>query len=253
MCRYKSPFLFILLMICLAMPGIASSPSEILGKVSPSEALSKLQKGNTRYIRGRSLHINQGRLRRHETSLKGQHPFASVLTCSDSRVPPEILFDQGIGDLFVIRVAGNVSDTDEIGTIEYGVDHLGTSLVVVLGHSKCGAVTAVTTEAELPGSIGALVDNILPAVKKAKELNPTLQGESLVPEVIKANIWQAIEDLLQKSTIVSQKVFCGNTAVIGALYEIDSGKVVWLGPHPDEKKLTADAFKNMAGHAKTEP
>jgi carbonic anhydrase len=243
MCRWKYLSLVLFLLMCLAVPMMASSPAGIAVKVSPSEALSKLEKGNDRYVKGRSLHINQGRLRRNETSLKGQHPFATVLTCSDSRVPPEILFDQGIGDLFVIRVAGNVADTDEIGTIEYGVDHLGTTLIVVLGHTKCGAVTAVATEAELPGSIGALVDNIIPAVKKAKELNPTFQGETLVPEAIKANIWQSIEDLLRKSSIVSQKAFCGGTAVIGALYEIDSGKVIWMGSHPEEKKFTTGAFQ----------
>lgn len=138
--------------------------------ISPEEAMKKLADGNSRYAAGACLHSDINQARRTETAQKGQHPIATILSCSDSRVPPEYIFDQGIGDLFVIRVAGNVADTDEIGSAEYGVDHLGTPVLMVLGHSKCGAVTAVATGTEVHGSIPALVENIKPALLKQKRI-----------------------------------------------------------------------------------
>ncbi|MEI6128068.1 MAG: carbonic anhydrase, partial [Pseudomonadota bacterium] len=146
-------------------------------------------------------------------------------------------FDQGIGDVFVIRVAGNVADTDEIGTIEYGVGHLKTPLLIVLGHSKCGAVTAVATGAEVHGSIPKLVDNIIPAVKKAKEKAPDAKGDMLVKEAITMNVWQAIEDTFKGSEEVRHLVNSGNLKVVGALYDIETGKVTWMGSHPRQVDL----------------
>ncbi len=234
--------LLLLALFLFSAMGSSSSPS-IEAKVYPDAALKLLKQGNARFVSGKSLHRNQTRVRRHETAVKGQKPFAAILSCSDSRVPPEILFDQGIGDLFVIRVAGNVADTNEIGTLEYGVEHLGSTLVVVMGHTRCGAVTAVATGAEARDNVLKLVEHIVPAVKKARELNPTLQGESLVPEATKANIFQSMEDIFRKSHLLREKVSCGGTALVGALYDIDSGKVVWLGAHPEEKKLIEEIRK----------
>jgi len=136
-------------------------------EMTPDEAMARLREGNGRYVAGKSTHPNTNSARRSETVKNGQHPFATVITCSDSRVPVERVFDQGVGDVFVIRVAGNVCDVDEVGSIEYGVDHLATPIHVVLGHTGCGAVTAVVTKAKLHGSIPPLVDNIEPAVEKA--------------------------------------------------------------------------------------
>ncbi|MCA9730151.1 MAG: carbonic anhydrase, partial [Candidatus Eisenbacteria bacterium] len=141
--------------------------------MTPDQALEALKAGNDRFVTGTSLFPHLDRKRRYETA-KGQTPFVTVIGCSDSRVPIEALFDQGIGDVFVIRVAGNVCDTDEIGSIEYGVDHLGTPLMVVLGHESCGAVTAVVKDAEIHGSIPKLVDNIGPAVATARKFHPSL-------------------------------------------------------------------------------
>src|SRR5688572_4328071 len=135
--------------------------------LSGEDALTALKDGNTRYIAGKPIHPNQDAARR-TTVAKGQNPFATVLTCSDSRVPVELLFDQGLGDTFVVRVAGNVSDTDEVGSIEYGVGHLNTPLLVVMGHTSCGAVKAVLEGLQVHGSIPALVDNITPAIAQAK-------------------------------------------------------------------------------------
>jgi len=128
--------------------------------MSADEAIKVLKEGNSRCMSGAPKHPNQDQECRLLTATMGQRPYATVLSCSDSRVPVEILFDTGIGDLFVIRIAGNVADVDEVGTIEYGVDHLGTPVLVVLGHTRCGAVTAVAQGAKLHGSIPQLVDNI---------------------------------------------------------------------------------------------
>ena len=182
------------LVLYAGSPVHANSP-DALG--APDQALQRLEQGNARFVAGESTHENTGADRMAETAKNGQHPFATVITCSDSRVPVARVFDQGIGDLFVIRVAGNVSDVDEVGSIEYGVDHLGTPVMVVLGHTNCGAVTAVVTNAELHGSIPPLVDNIKPAVEQARKNHPHLQGKALVPEAVKANVWQSIDDLFK--------------------------------------------------------
>ncbi len=206
---------------------------------TPDQALKKLQDGNNRFLRDRNTHPRIGMSRRQDTFNNGQHPFATVIACSDSRVPVETVFDQGIGDVFVIRVAGNVCDTDEIGSIEYGVDHLETPIMVVLGHVNCGAVTAVVTEAELHGSIPELVDNIKPAVVTAQRNNPHLHGTELVPEAVKSNVWQSIDDLYKGSPAVRARVASGTLKVIGAVYDISDGNVEWLGTHPEQGKLLA--------------
>jgi carbonic anhydrase len=218
-----------------------SSPTSDVATPSPAEALQKLTEGNERFVADKCTHPRIGAKRLLETAENGQHPFATILTCSDSRVPVEVLFDQGIGDVFVIRVAGNVCDVDEIGSIEYGVDHLGTPVLVVLGHTGCGAVTAVATEAQLHGSIPQLVENIGPAVKKAAATNPHLTKEELVPEATKANCWQSIEDLLKTSSATRERVKAGKLKIVAAIYNIRTGKVGWLGAHPEQDRLLAAA------------
>jgi carbonic anhydrase len=224
----------VLSLAVLAGPVVATSTG---AGISANDAARILKEGNGRYVEGKPQHPHQDRERRALTAGQGQHPLATVLTCSDSRVPPEILFDQGIGDLFVVRVAGNVAATDEIGSIEYAVDHLGTPLVVVLGHSHCGAVTAVVDGDKLPPNIAALVEPIRPAVAKARENNPDASKEVLLNAAIQDNVWQAIADMLRQSPIIREKVRDGRVRVVGALYEIDSGQVQWLGPHPEQDKL----------------
>jgi len=208
------------------------------GKIkNPNTAQEVLEEGNGRYAAGKALHPNQDRERRADTTTGGQHPFVTVLACSDSRVPVEVLFDRGIGDIFVVRVAGNVVNTDEAGSIEYGVDHLETPLMVVLGHSHCGAVTAVAGHAELHGNIPPLVKNIEKAVEVVKAARPELSGGALVEEAIKANVWQSIDDLLKVSEATRKRIKWNKLKVVGALYDIESGKVTWLGPHPKQFEL----------------
>src|SRR5947207_5042367 len=146
-----------------ADPAHSDQPS-----VAPAEAISKLKEGNGRYTSGNLQHPGQTTERRTELA-KTQHPFAGIVSCSDSRVPPEIVFDQGLGDLFVVRVAGNVINDEGLGSVEYTVDHLGTRLILVLGHQSCGAVKAaretIAAKGKAPGHIESLVTSIKPAVE----------------------------------------------------------------------------------------
>src|SRR3989339_1416872 len=162
--------MFILIVAAgLTSPALASGVNP---GISADEAMRVLKAGNARYVEGKLQHPHQDRVRWALTAAQGQHPLAAVLTCSDSRAPAEIIFDQGIGDIFVIRVAGNVAATDEIGSLEYAVDHLAAPLVVVLGHSQCGAVGAVLDGTKLAPNTAKLVGPTKPAGDKARGANP---------------------------------------------------------------------------------
>ena len=226
--------LMLILAAALAAPALATTAAP---GISAGEALRLLKEGNSRYVDGKLQHPRQDRARRALTAAQGQHPLAAILTCSDSRVPAEIIFDQGIGDIFVVRVAGNVAATDEIGSIEYAVDVRATPLVVVLGHTHCGAIDAVLDDAKLPPNIANLLEPIKPAVDKAREANPQAAKDVLFKAAITANVWQAVEDMLRLSPIIREKVRDGRVQVVGAIYDLDSGQVQWLGPHPDQEKL----------------
>jgi carbonic anhydrase len=215
---------------------------------TPDESVTQLKAGNDRFATGNAVHPNQDRQWRDLTTSKGQHPFATVIACSDSRVPVEILFDQGVGDLFVIKVAGNVLDVDEIGSVEYGVDHLETPLMLVLGHTHCGAVTAVVHGEPVHGSIPQLVDNIIPAVNKTRKENPQLTGDALVTAAVINNVWQGINDLLMNSAATRSRINAGTLRVEGALYDIGTGKIVWLGTHPDQAAILAAAGPATGTH-----
>lgn len=214
-----------------------AAPANQDSGVKPDEAIQRLKDGNGRFAAGKSSHPNVTAARREETVKGGQHPFACVLACSDSRVPVERLFDQGFGDLFVIRVAGNVANVDEIGSIEYGADHLGAPIVLVLGHTHCGAVTAVATGAEAHGNIATLVENIRPAVASAQKKHPDVHGKDLVPTAIEANVWQSIDDLFKNSPVIRKRVQEGRVKVVGAVYDLATGQVKWLGEHPQTAQL----------------
>lgn len=210
------------------------------------EVLAVLTKGNARFVGGTPEYPHEGAARRSEVAA-GQHPLATVISCSDSRVPPEILFDEGIGDLFIVRVIGNIGGMDETGSAEYGVEHLGTPLLVVLGHSKCGAVMAAVTHAEVHGSIPPVLAHIKPAVWTARHEHPKLKGEALVPATIETNVFHSIAELFNRSAIIRERVRTGKLKVVGALYDIESGRVQWLGTHPQQAGLLKHGERHMAG------
>jgi carbonic anhydrase len=206
--------------------------------VTSYEALRILKQGNARYVSGNPEHPNLDQVRRTLTS-KGQHPFATFLSCADSRVPVELLCDAGIGDLFLVRNAGNVVGANELGSIEYSVDHLGVSLFVVLGHSKCGAVKAVFESGLLEGNLRGISERILPAVEQVKSKNPGLNEEKLIDEAAKANLWNAIGDAFESSECIRNSVKRGNIQVVGAFYDIETGSIDWMGSHPEQSKFLA--------------
>lgn len=191
--------------------------------MGPEWATSLLLEGNDRFATGRSVHPHQGTDRR-TTLTGGQNPFAVVIACSDSRVAPEIVFDRGIGDLFVIRTAGNVVDDIAIGSIEYAVAHLGVSLVMVLGHSNCGAVKAVVGGGEAEGHIGSIVDEIAPALETVRSESDAGSDVDEV-EVRKENVRQVVKKLETCEPILSTAVSDGSLQVVGAYYDMPSGRV----------------------------
>lgn len=190
------------------------------------ESLQKLLDGNKRYVDGIFTTKDVGYSRRQALG-KGQKPFAVVLTCSDSRVPPEILFDQGLGDIFVIRVAGNVVEPIELGSIEYGAEHLNSPLIFILGHTKCGAVSASIEATGAPeGNIGAIVKKILPAVEAAKKKGGT--PDQMLETAIHENMKNVYNDLITKSTIISHLVHEGKVKIVAGEYNIETGKVAMI-------------------------
>jgi carbonic anhydrase len=220
--------------------------SKAVSAIAPSalDVLDRLKEGNARYVAGELTLPNLSAERRCDTSTAGQHPLATILSCADSRVPPEFIFDAGIGELFVIRVAGNVADTDEIGTAEYGAGHLHTPLIVVMGHGKCGAVTAVVNGADVGGSIPKLVDNIIPAANEAKKQGYT--GDRLIKAAIAANVRQSQADLLTKSAEIRELVESGKVMLVGAVYDLHNGTIQWLGEHPQQLALLEGKFEPQA-------
>ncbi len=192
--------------------------------VPAAEALNQLRSGAERFATGQSTFPHQDSDRIKEL-VAGQHPYATVLSCSDSRVPVEMIFDAGFGDIFVARVAGNVVATEQTGTIEYGIEHLGSNVIVVLGHSKCGAVTAAATNAKAEGAVAALVNEIEPAVAKCKDRNPNLAGAELVSASITENVWYGIEHLIGSSVLVRERIQRGTLRIVGAVYHLEDSCV----------------------------
>jgi len=195
--------------------------------VTASQALARLKEGHGRYLMGCGGHMHTDAARRKETSEGGQHPFAVILGCSDSRVPVEVMFDQGIGDLFVVRVPGNVCNPDEIGAIEYGVEHLKAPLCVVLGHTQCGAVTGVVTGAAMEGHLASLVECIRPVAERVRQEHPELDSGALVEMTARANVRQSIDSLLSASSVVRERVEHGELQVVGAIYDLATGAIEW--------------------------
>ena len=229
---------FIILAAC-ALGGI-SSPVRAAGggtHITAPEALTLIKSGNARFVSGQSIHPRLTPERMQETTQLGQKPFATVLASSDSRVPVETVMDQGIGDLFVIRVAGNVVDVDEAGSIEFAVGHLDTPLLVVMGNTRCPAVAAAVEGSELGENIMPLVAKIVPAVERAQLRYPNAKDDELVQWAVQENIGQSITDILDNSLAIAKKVEDGKLMLVGALYEVHSGQIRWMSKHPQVRML----------------
>jgi carbonic anhydrase len=248
--RFASSFVVFSLFVG-NQPGRAADPAHPDQPiVSPAEAISRLKEGNGRFTAGNPQHPHesvderkymaansyenagiislgmtseQATKRRAELA-KSQHPFAIILSCSDSRVPPEIVFDEGLGDLFIVRVAGNVLNDEGLGSIEYAVDILGARLIVVLGHQSCGAVDAamktVAAKGKAPGHIQSLVTAIKPVV------DSTPKGD--LDTTIKANVKHVVDALRSSTPILKARVDSGDVQVIGGYYTLDTGAVTFF-------------------------
>ncbi|HEY9749173.1 MAG TPA: carbonic anhydrase [Allocoleopsis sp.] len=186
--------------------------------LTPDQALKLLMDGNKRFVSRKLQHPHQDWARVQEVA-KGQKPFASILSCADSRVPSEIVFDQGFGDLFVCRVAGNVVTPEEMGSLEFGAAVLGTKVMMVIGHERCGAVDATIKGAQVPGQIGSLIDAIKPALARTKNL----KGDPLA-NAVKANVQMQVENL-KASPVLAERIAAGQLKVVGAYYDLDAGTI----------------------------
>lgn len=192
---------------------------------SPVTAHKLLVDGNKRFVSGHTLKKNFSHKYMEKLSKEGQHPFAVVVCCSDSRVAPELLFDEGMGDLFIIRDAGNIIDPVMLGSIEYGADHLHTPLILVLGHDHCGAVKATYEGGHPQGSISSIAKIIEPSLEKAKKTCKT--EESICEKTEDENILNSIETI-KKSPIIEKLVKEGSIKIEGAKYHIASGEVEFI-------------------------
>ena len=181
---------------------------------SPDEALQRLVQGNQRFVSGTTNGDNRDMARIRELS-GGQSPFAAVLTCADSRVPPELLFDQGFGDIFTVRVAGNVSGSEEVASLEYTVGVLGSQLVMVLGHTACGAVGAAMDGGPVPGRISALYSHIQPATRGLTDVN----------EGVVANVRYQADILRSSSPVMFDAIESGALRIVGGVYDLSTGRV----------------------------
>jgi carbonic anhydrase len=194
------------------------------------KALDRLREGNRRFFNGElSGHIHLTHAERVDMA-KEQEPFAIILGCSDSRVPAEIVFDQGLGDLFVIRVAGNIVAPSQIGSVEFAVSQFGIRLVVVLGHSNCGAVLATLQEvrhkSENPSkNLLSIVDRVRPSVEALLKNEPDHDPETLVDRAVKANVMESVRHLRTGSPILRELVANEGLTVVGAEYSLETGKV----------------------------
>lgn len=186
-------------------------------------AMERLKDGNQRYLAAKMAGPRRGKDQRALVS-KSQLPFAVIVGCADSRVPPEIIFDQGLGDLFVVRVAGNVLDDPGIGSIEYAVEHLGSRLIVVLGHERCGAVDAACKGGNPGGHVGSLVEAIRPAVEVARRH----KGDNLLADAVKANVQRVVDQLKGSWPVLGPEVREEKISIVGAVYDLETGLVEFI-------------------------
>jgi len=201
--------------------------------VEPAVALRRLQEGNARFVANlRRSEAMTSAVRRAEVA-DNHRPFAVILGCSDARVPAEIVFDQGLGDLFVIRVAGNVVAPSQVGSVEFAVERFGVQLVVVLGHSRCGAIEATLEALSRPGQaqspgLRSIVDRVRPSIEGLLHTELDRDRPRLVQEAVEANIRASVNQLRHGSEILERLVLAGRLRIAGAEYALDSGQVRFL-------------------------
>lgn len=215
--------------LAAAQPGRASDcavfTKDSQQAMSPAEAIQRLRDGNARFVAGRMMHCDL--VEQVHATAGGQAPFAAVLGCIDSRVPPELVFDQGVGDLFVARIAGNFANTDIIGSLEFATAVAGARAIVVLGHSACGAVRGAIDDVDL-GLLTATLANIKPAVRAVAPEGGSSSDAALVQDVADVNVGMTVAKLQVESSVLSGLVAEGKLTIVGAMHDIATGEVTFL-------------------------
>ncbi|HMG34021.1 MAG TPA: carbonic anhydrase [Blastocatellia bacterium] len=211
--------------LLLVFPGYAVDKPADKPTVPATEALARLKAGNARFVKGQRAPVNY--ITERHKLVAGQQPYAIVLSCSDSRVPPELVFDESLGRVFVIRVAGNVTDPEDLGSIEYAAEHLHSKLLVVLGHESCGAVKATLDGGKVSPNLEAIIRKIEPAAKRARQRG--LDPEATLRLAVSENVREQMDNALKESEVLKEMVEKKDLTVLGAVYHLGSGKVEWLG------------------------
>lgn len=204
------------------------STKEFQSRLTPGEALNLLKEGNARYQRLNGTRKDY--TKQIEATTTGQFPFAAILSCIDSRVPAEILFDQGVGDLFNARIAGNFANTDILGSLEFACKVAGAKIIVVMGHTSCGAIKSACDHVEL-GNITHMLSNIKPALEEveAQSFEPkNSSNEDFVQKVADVNVVKTISVIKDKSPILNEMLENGEIDIVGAMYDVTTGEVIWL-------------------------
>lgn len=206
--------------------------------ISAVEALARLREGNRRFVANQSAASAASSPARRAALLAGQEPFAIVLGCSDSRVPAELVFDQGFGDLFVIRVAGNIVAPSQVGSVEFAATRFGTRLVVVMGHSQCGAVMATLEEvlqrtSTQSKNLRAIVDRVRPSIETMLSHRDERDLDALMHDAVRANVRASVSHLRHGSQLLEELIRSDGLVVVGAEYSLDSGAVMFFDGVPD--------------------
>ncbi|MCW1148946.1 carbonic anhydrase family protein [Flavobacterium lacisediminis] len=199
---------------------------ETQAQMTPRKALQFLQEGNDRFIN--NLKANRNLLEQANETRDGQWPFATILSCIDSRTSAELIFDQGLGDIFSVRIAGNIVNTDILGSMEFACKVAGSKLIVVLGHSKCGAVKGACDHVEM-GNLTELLSKIQPAVYQEKETTDdrTSKNSGFVENVAEINVKRSVKNIIERSFVLEQMLEEGQIGIVGAMHDIESGKVIF--------------------------
>lgn len=205
--------------------------------ISATQALARLQEGNLRFVNDREQSMSEISAQRRSELTEGQEPFAILLGCSDSRVPAEIVFDQGLGDLFVIRVAGNIVAPSLVGSVEFAAEHFGTRLVVVMGHTQCGAIKATLDELASPGETGSpnlrsIVDRIRPAIEDLYNNGQHQDPALLAKQAVRANVRASANHLRHGSQLLEEHIQSNGLLVVGAEYSLETGRVDFFDGMP---------------------
>ena len=214
----------------LILTVLASAPAAQGPAPTADTVLAELKAGNEHHAAKRYVHPHLTPARQRELAT-GQHPHAAILSCADSRVAPEIVFDQGLGDLFDVRVAGNIAADAEVASLEYAAEHLSCPLIVVMGHQRCGAVSAAVEGGEAAGHLPMLLDAIKPAVLQAA----TLPGDR-IDNAVRINVENVVRQLRESKPVLAKMTDEGHIRIVGAVYSLDTGKVDWLAPATDHKR-----------------